>query len=104
MTNISEIRNLVNFLDEGEAKYILLHVVSSYPLEERHSKLFQINDLKKNLIVPLTFRSYSWNFDTTIGRCSRRHTIEKHFTISPKYRLSDNFFSVTEDHKKMNQT
>ena len=46
-----------------------------------------------------TFRLYSWNFDTTIGRTAGAQIIEKHFTISPKYRLSDNF-SVTEDQVK----
>ena len=53
MTNLDEINELVNFLNENNAKYILLHVVSSYPLEERHSYLSKINILKQSLIVQL---------------------------------------------------
>ena len=101
MTNISEIRNLVNFLDEGEAKYILLHVVSSYPLEERHSKLFQINDLKKNFNCPIGHSDHTaGTLIPPLAVAAGAQIIEKHFTISPKYRLSDNFFSVTEDQVK----
>ena len=90
MTNLDEINELVNFLNENNAKYILLHVVSSYPLEERHSYLSKINILKQKFNCPIG------HSDHTAGA----QIIEKHFTINPKYRLSDNFFSVTEEQVK----
>ena len=39
MTNISEIKETVKPLDENNINYILLHTVSSYPLQKIHSNL-----------------------------------------------------------------
>ena len=72
-----------------------------YPLEERHSKLFQINDLKKNFNCPIGHSDHTaGTLIPPLAVAAGAQIIEKHFTISPKYRLSDNFFSVTEDQVK----
>ena len=95
MTNISEIRNLVNFLDEGEAKYILLHVVSSYPLEERHSKLFQINDLKKNFNCPIGHSDHTaGTLIPPLAVAAGAQIIEKHFTLNKNAKGPDHLTSL----------
>lgn len=101
MTNMREINDLVNFLDENNANYILLHVVSSYPLEERHSYLSKITHLKKNFNCPIGHSDHTaGTLIPPLAVAAGAQIIEKHFTINPKYRLSDNFFSVTEEQVK----
>ena len=101
MTNLDEISNLVNFLDENQANYILLHVVSSYPLEEKHSYLSKINLLKNKFNCPIGHSDHTpGTLIPPLAVAAGAQIIEKHFTINPKYRLSDNFFSVTEDQVK----
>ena len=39
MTNFDEITKFTEFLDKNNTNYILLHTVSSYPLQEIHSNL-----------------------------------------------------------------
>ncbi len=98
MTNLDEIGDLVNFLDENQANYVLLHVVSSYPLEERHSYLNKINILKNKFNCPIGHSDHTpGTLIPPLAVAAGAQIIEKHFTINPKYRLSDNFFSVTED-------
>lgn len=98
MTNLDEIKSLVDFLDENNAKYILLHVVSSYPLEERHSFLKKINILKNHFDCPIGHSDHTaGTLIPPLAAAAGAQIIEKHFTINPKYRLSDNFFSVTEE-------
>ena len=101
MTNLDEINELVNFLNENNAKYILLHVVSSYPLEERHSYLSKINILKQKFDCPIGHSDHTpGTLIPPLAVAAGAQIIEKHFTINPKYRLSDNFFSVTEEQVK----
>jgi N,N'-diacetyllegionaminate synthase len=101
MTNLGEIQELVNFLSENDAQYILLHVVSSYPLEERHSYLSKINILKEKFNCPIGHSDHTpGTLIPPLAVAAGAQIIEKHFTINPKYRLSDNFFSVTEDQVK----
>ena len=101
MTNLDQINELVNFLNENNAKYILLHVVSSYPLEERHSYLSKINILKKKFDCPIGHSDHTpGTLIPPLAVAAGAQIIEKHFTINPKYRLSDNFFSVTEEQVK----
>ena len=98
MTNLDEINELVNFLNENNAKYILLHVVSSYPLEERHSYLSKINILKQKFDCPIGHSDHTpGTLIPPLAVAAGAQIIEKHFTINPKYRLSDNFFSVTRN-------
>ena len=101
MTNLDEINELVNFLNENNAKYILLHVVSSYPLEERHSYLSKINILKQKFDCPIGHSDHTpGTLIPPLAVAAGAQIIEKHFTINPKYRLSDNFSSVTEEQVK----
>ena len=101
MTNLNEINDLVDFLDDNNANYILLHVVSSYPLEEKHSYLSKINLLKNKFNCPIGHSDHTaGTLIPPLAVAAGAQIIEKHFTTSPKYRLSDNFFSVTEEQVK----
>lgn len=98
MTNDYEIKKLVDFLDSNKQKYILLHVVSSYPLEKKHSFLKKIWDLKKNYNCPVGHSDHTHGTEIPpLAAAAGANIIEKHFTDNPKYRLSDNFFSITKD-------
>ena len=44
---------MVDLLEKHNAKYILLHTVSSYPLEEKYSYLIKIRDLKNRYQCPV---------------------------------------------------
>ena len=101
MTNLNEINDLTNFLNENNASFILLHVVSSYPLEEKHSCLNKINILKNKFSCPIGHSDHTpGTLIPPLAVAAGAQIIEKHFTINPKYRLSDNFFSVTEEQVK----
>ena len=101
MTNLNEINDLVDFLDDNNANYILLHVVSSYPLEEKHSYLSKINLLKNKFNCPIGHSDHTAGTSIPpLAVAAGAQIIEKHFTTNPKYRLSDNFFSVTEEQVK----
>jgi len=101
MTNLNEINDLVDFLDDNNANYILLHVVSSYPLEEKHSYLSKINLLKNKFNCPIGHSDHTaGTLIPPLAVAAGAQIIEKHFTTNPKYRLSDNFFSVTEEQVK----
>ena len=53
MTNIDEIKKTTSLLNESKSEYILLHTVSSYPLNEEDSYLEKINILKENFDCPI---------------------------------------------------
>ena len=97
MTNLDEIGDLVNFLMKTKLT-MFYHVVSSYPLEERHSYLNKINILKNKFNCPIGHSDHTPGTSIPpLAVAAGAQIIEKHFTINPKHRLSDNFFSVTED-------
>jgi sialic acid synthase SpsE len=101
MTNYAEIQKLVEFLDKKNSNYILLHTVSSYPLEEPYSNLKKIRNLIELFDCPVGHSDHTpGTFIPTIAAACGAQIIEKHFTIDPKNRLSDNFFSVTKDQVK----
>ena len=101
MTNLNEINDLTNYLNENNTSFILLHVISSYPLEERHSYLSKINILKNKFSCPIGHSDHTpGSLIPPLAVAAGAQIIEKHFTINPKYRLSDNFFSVTEEQVK----
>ena len=101
MTNIDEIKNTTSILDEAKSNYILLHTVSSYPLMEEDSYLSKINLLKENFNCPVGHSDHTHGTNIPpLAVAAGAQIIEKHFTVNPKYRLSDNFFSVTSEEVK----
>lgn len=101
MTNLNEIKKTTSLLDEAKSDYILLHTVSSYPLNEEDSYLAKINLLKENFNCPIGHSDHTHGTNIPpLAAAAGAQIIEKHFTVNPKYRLSDNFFSVTCDQVK----
>ena len=93
MTNIDEIKKTTSLLNESKSEYILLHTVSSYPLNEEDSYLEKINILKENFDCPIGHSDHTPGTNIPpLAAAAGAQIIEKHFTINPKYRLSDNFF------------
>lgn len=101
MTNFDEIDELVNLLESNKAQFILLHTVSSYPLEEKNSYLLKIRKLRDRYKCPVGHSDHTpgTNIPILAGAIGA-NIIEKHFTDNPKHRLSDNFFSVTKEQLK----
>ncbi len=98
MTNIDEIKNLAKFLDENNSEYVLLHTVSSYPLEKKHSNLKMIHILRENFKCPVGHSDHTHGTDIPpLAVAAGAAIIEKHFTDNIKFRLSDNFFSITKE-------
>ncbi len=101
MTNIEEIKNSIKPLEDNNIDIILLHTVSSYPLQKIHSNLKKINELKENFIHPIGHSDHTHGTEIPpIAVACGAQIIEKHFTDSPKLRESDNFFSITKDDLK----
>ena len=101
MTNIDEIKKTISILEELNSEYILLHTVSSYPLNEEDSYLNKINILKENFDCPIGHSDHTPGTNIPpLAAAAGAQIIEKHFTVNPKYRLSDNFFSVTSQQVK----
>lgn len=98
MTNFDEVDMLVNLLEEHKAEYMLLHTVSSYPLEEKNSSLFKIRELRDryNCVIGHSDHTPGTNIPI-LAAAVGANIIEKHFTDNPKHRLSDNFFSITKE-------
>jgi N,N'-diacetyllegionaminate synthase len=102
MTNISEIKETVKPLDDNNIDYILLHTVSSYPLQKIHSNLNKIYELLENFDCPIGHSDHTPGTDIPpLAVSAGAQIIEKHFTDNPKHRLSDNFFSITRDEIKI---
>ena len=56
MTNILEIKKTVKPLEDNGIDYILLHTVSSYPLQKIHSNLKKIYELLENFHCPMVIQ------------------------------------------------
>ena len=93
MTNILEIKKTVKPLEDNGIDYILLHTVSSYPLQKIHSNLKKIYELLENFDCPIGHSDHTPGTDIpSLAVSAGAQIIEKHFTDNPKHRLSDNFF------------
>jgi N,N'-diacetyllegionaminate synthase len=101
MTNIQEIKKILRPLDKNKSQYILLHTVSSYPLQKIHSNLHKIHELRKNFVCPIGHSDHTPGVEIPpLAVAAGAQIIEKHFTDNPKHRLSDNFFSITQHELK----
>ena len=98
MTNYEEINKCIEILEAENVNYILLHCVSSYPLEKKFSKLNEIQNLNLKYNCPIGHSDHTFGTEIVgYAVAAGAKIIEKHFTDNIKFRLSDNFFSVTHD-------
>jgi len=103
MANDSEIKQCISILDEHNTPYIILHCISSYPLQKKDSHLRMIHTLRDTYDCPIGHSDHTLGTDIPpLAVAAGANMIEKHFTITPKRRESDNFFSITpEDLKEL---
>jgi len=98
MANDKEIGDAVRICDKYNAPYIILHCISSYPLEKKFSHLRMIHTLREKYNCPIGHSDHTPGTDIPpLAVAAGASMIEKHFTVCPKRRESDNFFSITPD-------
>lgn len=98
MATDEEIQAAMDILDEHGAPGIVLHTISSYPLEKRFSHLNMIHSLREKYDCPVGHSDHTVGTDIPpLAVAAGANMIEKHFTVTPKRRESDNFFSITPD-------
>jgi sialic acid synthase SpsE len=98
MCSLEEMDEVVNIFEKNNCDYIILHTISSYPLQKIHSNLNMIHTLKKRYNCPIGHSDHTPGTEIPpLAVAAGADIIEKHFTVSPKLRESDNFFSVTKE-------
>ncbi len=101
MCTFEEMDKVVEIFEKNNCEYIILHTISSYPLKKIDSNLSMINTLKTRYDCPIGHSDHTHGTEIPpLAVAAGAEMIEKHFTINPKLRESDNFFSVTEDEVK----
>jgi pseudaminic acid synthase len=96
MATISEIEEAVNTARGAGAKeIILLKCVSSYPARPEEMNLKTIPHMKELFSCPVGLSDHSLGIGASICAVALgADVIEKHFTLSRKFKTADNFFSI----------
>ena len=96
-SNLSEIKNTVNFYKKKKYKKLsLLHCVSNYPCSKKSLNLNVIKTLKKTFKLPIGFSDHSEGpAAAQLAVALGATIIEKHFTLNnkstgPDHKASDN--------------
>lgn len=98
MASFEELDACVAILEAGGCEVVLLHCISSYPVLKRDSNLHVIRALRERYDWPVGHSDHTRGCDIPpLAVAAGAAMIEKHFTINPKLRESDNSFSVTPD-------
>tara|TARA_Y100000768_G_C23913347_1_gene651102 strand:+ start:370 stop:1218 length:849 start_codon:yes stop_codon:yes gene_type:complete len=98
MCTLKEMDDVVEIFEKNSCPYIILHTISSYPLQKVDSNLSMIHTLKKRYKCPIGHSDHTHGTEIPpLAVAAGADIIEKHFTVSPKLRESDNFFSVTKE-------
>ena len=92
MTNISQIKDLTNYIykvigkKSAEKRIALLHCVTSYPVEDRFANLRSVEYLIKNSKLTIGYSDHTLGNDACIAAVAMgAKVIEKHFTINKKF-------------------
>jgi sialic acid synthase SpsE len=96
MATLEEVRRCVDILESEGAQPVILHTISSYPTLKTDSNLWMLHVLRERFDNPIGHSDHTRG--TTIpplAVAAGARMIEKHFTVNPKLRESDNPFSVT---------
>lgn len=98
MCSLAELDRCVAILEQGGCEVVLLHCISSYPVLERDSNLRMIHSLRERYAWPIGHSDHTRGTHVPpLAVAAGATMIEKHFTVNPKLRESDNPFSVTPD-------
>lgn len=101
MATYKEINKFIKIMNKHNSKFILLHCISSYPLEKKYSFLENIHNLRDLYDCPIGHSDHTYGTEIPpLAIAAGASIIEKHFTDNIKLRLSDNFFSVTYEEVK----
>ena len=92
MTNISQIKDLTNYIykvigkKSAEKRIALLHCVTSYPVEDKFANLRSVEYLIKNSKLTIGYSDHTLGNDACIAAVAMgAKVIEKHFTINKKF-------------------
>lgn len=98
MSTFDELDACVEILEAGGCETVLLHCISSYPVLKRDSNLGMIRAMRARYAWPIGHSDHTRGCDIPpLAVAAGANMIEKHFTVNPKLRESDNPFSVTPD-------
>ena len=101
MVTKGELDRCIDVIEDNGAKYVILHTISSYPLEREHSHLRMIHTLRNWYRCPIGHSDHTHGVTIPpLAVAAGATIIEKHFTVNPKLRESDNFFSITPNELK----
>ena len=98
MTNESELNEAISILENSNFKPIILHCISSYPLDENNALLSNIGFLKKKYPMnSIGFSDHSVVIKVPIlAAAAGAEVIEKHFTIDNIDEGPDNSISLNK--------
>lgn len=96
MASLEEIKEAVGAAKRaGSMGITLLKCVSSYPARAGDMNLLTIPDLKKNFKCRIGISDHSLGIGVSIAAAAiGAEVIERHFTISRKFKTPDSFFSL----------
>jgi sialic acid synthase SpsE len=98
MATHEEVDETVRILEDHHCPVIILHTISSYPLQKKDSHLRMIHTLRDRYLWPIGHSDHTPGaIIPPLAAAAGANMIEKHFSITPKRRESDNFFSVTPE-------
>jgi len=79
----------------------LLKCVSAYPADPKQMNLRTIPDMEKKFKVPAGLSDHTLGTAVSVAACALgARIIEKHFTLSRKFKTADSFFSLEPDELK----
>src|SRR3989338_7462453 len=84
MSFVSEIEQVVDFLNKINASYALLHCNSTYPAPYHDINLNFIKTLQKKFDCPVGYRTRGWHCRTPCGGCSRCTDYRKAHYLRPR--------------------
>lgn len=102
MATINEIRESICCAKNAGAKdIILLKCTSTYPARPQDMNLRTLTHMKRIFKLPVGLSDHSLGIEMPVAAVSLgANVIEKHFTLSRRFRTADNFFSLEPDELK----
>lgn len=101
MCTLKEMDEAVNIFENHGSPYIILHTISSYPTLKTDSNLKMIHTLRERYSCPIGHSDHTRGVKVPpLAVAAGASIIEKHFTINPKLRESDNPFSIAPEELK----
>ncbi len=98
MSTLNEISDAVDILKEGQCKIILLHCVSSYPLNPADADLRSISQLKARFDTPVGFSDHSPGIELApLAVAGGATVLEKHFRLIGDEDCVDAAVSIDEN-------